>query len=118
MRSMVDLPEPDLAQQGNDLPLAQREIDVIKHRAGGTVSRAEVLATAFNSTMDWVILTSEMHAVFGHAVEPAPDKMVQAHHKHAHDADAQRDARKVTGCGHLGDVAAYPVRLDRRICPR
>jgi hypothetical protein len=36
----------------------------------------------------------EMQPAFGHGVQTAPDEVVKAHHENAHDADAQRDARK------------------------
>jgi hypothetical protein len=97
MRSSVLLPEPDCPSSATISPFAQGEVDGVEHRAHVAVGGAEGLADflQFDDGGCPLIDPSGMHAVFGQAIQPAPDEVVEAHHEHAHHADAQRDAREV-----------------------
>src|SRR5438045_1603755 len=105
MRSSVLLPEPDWPSSATISPLAS-----VKSTCSSTERRLpsadlKPLATFFSSINAVMAVSLEMHPVFGDAVQPPPDPVVERHHEDAHDTDAERDAREVARGRHLLDVA-------------
>src|SRR4051812_23392192 len=125
MRSSVDLPEPDCPSKATISPSARRKSTPSSTERAAPSASLKDLPTPLSSTMASAMgiprtiirshWRSEMHPVLGQLIEPPPDEVVHAHHEHAHDADAQRNARKVADGCHVGDVAAQADRLQRGV---
>src|SRR5512138_1183240 len=119
MRSSVLLPEPDWPSRATISP--SRKVKSTPESTGRALPSAErkLLPTSRSSMMGWAMASgsSEMHPVLGQAVQPAPEQVVETHHEHAHDPDAQCDAREVARGGHVRDVAAQALGLRRRVAP-
>src|SRR5476649_165637 len=115
MRSMVDFPEPDWPSSATISPsCSAKSTPSSTERA---VPSADLKCLPTDSVRRLLesyefLAMLKVQPALGHAVQPAPDEVVEAHDEDAHHADAQRDAREVAGRRHLGDVAAQAVRLQ------
>ena len=56
-------------------------------------------------------MSLEVQAIFGHPVQPSPNKMIESHDEYTHHADTQCDSRKVTDRCFFRDITADAVSL-------